>query len=95
MTTDVFVFSFCYSGNWANRSYIHGKECQLFCWLFIKVSCHRDVEWEYRPFFSPQIAAKRLGFTNGDYVYLSLDTFRADILGPNGWKQSENNEDPV
>ncbi|GAU96048.1 hypothetical protein RvY_07549 [Ramazzottius varieornatus] len=36
-----------------------------------------------------QVSALRHGYTNGEYVYLALDTFRDDILGPNGWKQND------
>ena len=33
------------------------------------------------------LAAGDLGFTNGDYVFFSLDPFRDDILGDDGWKK--------
>ncbi|OQV18219.1 Atrial natriuretic peptide receptor 1 [Hypsibius exemplaris] len=35
------------------------------------------------------IGASTLGYTNGDYVFLALDTFRDDILGVNGWEQKD------
>ena len=34
------------------------------------------------------VAASRLGYTNGDFVFFGLDPFRDDILGKNGWMQS-------
>ncbi|XP_055348722.1 atrial natriuretic peptide receptor 1-like [Paramacrobiotus metropolitanus] len=36
------------------------------------------------------LAASNLGFTNGDYAFFSLDPFRDDILGKNGWQLEDN-----
>ncbi|XP_055348968.1 atrial natriuretic peptide receptor 1-like [Paramacrobiotus metropolitanus] len=36
------------------------------------------------------LAAQRLGQTDGDYVFLTLDLFQSDVLANNGWKQNDN-----
>ncbi|XP_055341662.1 atrial natriuretic peptide receptor 1-like isoform X2 [Paramacrobiotus metropolitanus] len=36
------------------------------------------------------LGAKRAGYlTNGDYAFFTLDPFRDDILGPNGWERGD------
>ncbi|XP_055348729.1 atrial natriuretic peptide receptor 1-like [Paramacrobiotus metropolitanus] len=35
------------------------------------------------------LSAKTLGFTSGDYAFFTLDPFRDDALGKNGWRQDD------